>query len=396
MHTTPTVLHVVGARPNFMKLGPLLAELESREGSRNVLVHTGQHYDHRMSDAFFADLGIRSSDHNLGVGSGSHAAQTAGVMVRIEGVLEKERPDLVVVVGDVNSTLAATLTAVKLGIPVAHVEAGLRSGDRGMPEELNRIVTDQLSDLLLTPSPDADERLRHEGIPDERIHLVGNIMIDSLRNQLRRARSLRMAHRLGLDPKSFALATVHRPSNVDDADQLREIFLALDDIAREHPVILPMHPRTAVNARRFGLWPERATVLSPLGYLEMIGLMEEAAAVLTDSGGIQEETTALGVPCLTLRSSTERPVTVTEGTNRLVPIRSRERIVEAYGRAVATPVEGRCPPLWDGRTAERIRKVFERWWSERPGSRSGKIGSSTGDRPQPEIVERAARSGSLS
>jgi UDP-N-acetylglucosamine 2-epimerase (non-hydrolysing) len=356
-----TILHVVGARPNFMKMAPLLSELESRPGIRNLLVHTGQHYDQGMSKAFFNDLQIRDPDFNLGVGSGSHAVQTAAVMTRIEPILEKEKPNLVVVVGDVNSTLAATLTAAKMGIPVAHVEAGLRSDDRSMPEELNRIVTDQLSDLLLTPSPDADDRLRKEGIPDERIHLVGNIMIDSLFRQLRRARGLGMHRRLNLESGRFVLATLHRPSNVDQPDQLREIFLALDEIAREWPVIFPIHPRTAVNARRFGLRPERATVMSPLGYLEMIGLMDQAAAVLTDSGGIQEETTALGIPCLTLRSSTERPITIMEGTNHLVPIRTRESILEVFREAVSRPTEGRCPTFWDGQTAIRIAGVLEAW-----------------------------------
>jgi UDP-N-acetylglucosamine 2-epimerase (non-hydrolysing) len=365
MNESLTVLHVVGARPNFMKMAPLLAELEGREGFRNVLVHTGQHYDQRMSNAFFSDLEIRDPDHNLGVGSGSHAVQTAGVMTGIEPILVQEKPDLVVVVGDVNSTLAAALTAAKLGIPVAHVEAGLRSGDRSMPEELNRILVDQLSDLLLTPSPDADDRLRSEGVPDERIHLVGNIMIDSLHRQLKRARGLGMARRFGLAQGRFVLVTLHRPSNVDQEDQLREIFLALDDIARDWPVVFPIHPRTAVNARTFGIEPERATVLSPLGYLEMIGLMESAAAVLTDSGGIQEETTALGVPCLTLRSSTERPITITEGTNHLVPIRTRERIVRAFEAALAEPTDGRCPPFWDGQAAVRIAEVLEEWAADR-------------------------------
>jgi UDP-N-acetylglucosamine 2-epimerase (non-hydrolysing) len=365
MTTELTVLHVVGARPNFMKAAPLLAELESRQGVRNVLVHTGQHYDHQMSRSFFQDLEIRAPDHNLGVGSGSHAVQTATVMMRIEPVLMEADPDVVVVVGDVNSTVAAALTAAKLGIPVAHVEAGLRSDDRTMPEELNRIVTDQLSDLLLTPSPDANDRLRTEGISEEKIHLVGNIMVDSLFRQLDRARSLDMPGRLRLGPKNYVLATLHRPSNVDHPDQLREIFLALDEIAGQWPVIFPMHPRTRANAERFGLRPERASVVAPLGYLEMIGLMDQATAVLTDSGGIQEETTAMGIPCLTLRSSTERPITLTEGTNHLVPLRTREQILRVFEEAVDTPTEGRCPALWDGKAAGRIGDVLEEWSRQR-------------------------------
>jgi UDP-N-acetylglucosamine 2-epimerase (non-hydrolysing) len=361
MSNVVTLLHVVGARPNFMKMAPLLAELDARGGFRNVLVHTGQHYDRRMSAAFFDDLGIQAPDHNLGVGSGSHAVQTASVMKGMESVLEKEAPDLVVVVGDVNSTLAAALTAAKLNVPVAHVEAGLRSGDRSMPEELNRILTDQLSQLLLTPSPDADVRLREEGIPDERIHLVGNVMIDSLFRRLGAARALGMPGRLKVEPGRFVLATLHRPSNVDHPEQLREIFLALDEIAGEMPVVLPLHPRTATNAERFGLRLERVAVRPPLGYLEMIGLMEQAAVVLTDSGGIQEETTALGVPCLTLRSSTERPITITEGTNRLVPIRTRDRIAAAFDEALHSSTKGRCPAFWDGRAAIRIADVVADW-----------------------------------
>ncbi len=366
-----TVVHVVGARPNFMKMAPLLAELERRDAFRNVLVHTGQHYDPQMSSSFFTDLEIRDPDHNLGVGSGSHAVQTAAVMTGIEPILVEEEPELVVVVGDVNSTLAAALTASKLGIPVAHVEAGLRSGDRTMPEELNRIIVDQLSDLLLTPSPDADDRLRQEGIPDQRIHLVGNIMIDSLQRQLGRARELEMARRFGVESGRYVLATLHRPSNVDHADQLHEIFRALDDIARDRPVLFPIHPRTAASARGFGIDLERATPLAPLGYLEMLGLMDDAAAVLTDSGGIQEETTALGVPCLTLRSSTERPITLTEGTNHLVPLRTRDHIIRAFEGAMREPVSGRCPALWDGHTAGRIADVIEAWADERvsPGDR---------------------------
>jgi UDP-N-acetylglucosamine 2-epimerase (non-hydrolysing) len=359
------ILHVAGARPNFMKLAPVLRALGRHPAVRSVLVHTEQHYDHAMSGTFFQELGLPTPDHALGVGSGTHAAQTAGVMTAIEPVLQEEAPDLVVVVGDVNSTLAAALTATKLGIPVAHVEAGLRSDDRSMPEEVNRILTDQLSEILLTPSPDADERLLREGIDAERIHLVGNVMIDSLLEHRERARELEMPPRLGVDPGRYVLATLHRPSNVDHADRLAEILAALDEIARERPVLLPLHPRTARSMERFGLRVRHVGLHPPLGYLEMIGLMESAAVVLTDSGGVQEETTALAVPCLTLRSSTERPITITEGTNRLVADRSRRGILEAYRQAVDTPCPRRCPALWDGFAGDRIARVLTAWGAPR-------------------------------
>lgn len=365
MRSSSTILHVVGARPNFIKLAPLLRALEGVAGLRSVLVHTGQHYDAEMSDAFFADLEIRRPDVHLGVGSGTHAVQTAAVMMALEPVLERTRPALVVVVGDVNSTLAAALTAAKLNLPVAHVEAGLRSGDRSMPEELNRMLTDQVAELLFTPSRDADENLRREGIPGERIHRVGNIMIDTLLFHLPRARALAVPERLGLERGRYAVVTLHRPSNVDERAQLAEIFGALDAIAAEMAVVFPMHPRTRKNAEAFGLRLARARALEPVGYLEMVSLMETARVVLTDSGGVQEETTLLGIPCLTLRTTTERPITVEEGTNRLVPERTREKILAAVEEALGARWDGRRPELWDGRTAERIAGVLQGWLQQK-------------------------------
>lgn len=359
----PTIIHVVGARPNFIKIAPLLRELEQRGRSRNLLVHTGQHYDPEMSDDFFQDLGIRRPDENLGVGSGSHGKQTAAVLDRIEEILQEVAPDLLVVVGDVNSTLAASLAAVKLHISVAHVEAGLRSGDLGMPEEINRILTDSISLFLLTPSEDADENLRAEGLPDTRIHRVGNIMIDSLLRHLEVAEGLNPIQQLGLSRGAYALATLHRPGNVDDPDQLREIASAFREIAAELPLVFPLHPRTAERVKRFGVDLGETRVLEPVGYLTMLALQKGAAIVLTDSGGIQEETTVLGVPCLTLRRSTERPITISRGTNRLVPERSREEIVRAFRGTLENPPATTRPELWDGQTAVRIADVFEGWWA---------------------------------
>lgn len=359
----PTFVHVVGARPNFMKIAPLLRELEERGTSRDILVHTGQHYDPEMSDDFFRDLGIRHPDENLGVGSGPHGKQTAAILVRMEELLQSLKPDLLVVVGDVNSTLAASLAAAKLHIPIAHVEAGLRSGDLGMPEEINRILTDRLALFLLTPSPDGDENLRREGIPEARIHRVGNIMIDSLVRHLEAAEELRPLAELDLSPGGYALATLHRPGNVDDPDQLREIASAFATIAERMPVVLPLHPRTAERISRFGVDFGATRLLEPVGYLTMLALQKSAAVVLTDSGGIQEETTVLGVPCLTLRPSTERPITISEGTNRLIPERSREQILGAFEDTLKNPPAATRPELWDGRTAQRIADLFEEWWA---------------------------------
>jgi UDP-N-acetylglucosamine 2-epimerase (non-hydrolysing) len=354
---------VAGARPNFMKVAPLLhavARANERRTAGNgalrpVLVHTGQHYDIMMSEVFFRELDIPDPDINLEVGSGTHAAQTAAVMVRFEEVCREDPPDWVVVVGDVNSTLACTLVAAKLGIPVAHVEAGLRSFDRTMPEEINRLVTDVLADLLLTPSPDADENLLREGVPPERIRRVGNIMIDTLVANLPRARARRAHERLGLEAGRYAYVTLHRPSNVDRPDSLEAILANLIRLSRDLPVVFPVHPRTQKALEAFGLDGVTSPGLhkiAPVGYHDSLCLTENARLVLTDSGGLQEESTYFRTPCLTLRPNTERPVTVTEGSNRLTSLPSLSGDIQAVldgPRRV-----GRVPDLWDGRTADRI------------------------------------------
>jgi UDP-N-acetylglucosamine 2-epimerase (non-hydrolysing) len=349
------VLHVVGARPNFMKVAPLVASL-ARRGTAQRLVHTGQHFDERMSGVFFEELGLPRPDAYLGVGSGTHAEQTARVMLAFERALAEARPApaLVVVPGDVNSTVAAALVAAKLGIPVAHLEAGLRSRDRTMPEELNRIVTDHLSDLLLTPSPDADRNLAAEGIADGKVARVGNLMIDTLHAHLPRARALAVPERLGLVRGRYAVVTLHRPSNVDDPAVLSRLLAALARVARELPVVFPVHPRTRARLAAPDLAKAAAALklVEPQGYLEFLSLTSAARLVLTDSGGLQEESTALGVPCLTLRENTERPITVAEGTNEVVGT-DPERIVAAALRALEGRVSARCPALWDGRAAER-------------------------------------------
>lgn len=364
------ILHVVGARPNFMKVAPLIVQLRKR-GAQQVLVHTGQHYDVKMSDVFFQDLGMPAPDVHLGVGSGTHAQQTAKVMVEIEPVLDREKPDVVVVAGDVNSTVAVALVAAKAQIPVAHVEAGLRSRDWGMPEEVNRVVTDRLSQLLFTPSRDGDENLLAEGTPKERIHFVGNVMIDSLRAALPRAEERTIHRELELTRGKYALVTLHRPANVDDPVVFARLLDALGTVAKRVPVVFPIHPRTrarlAQDAALRGRVPEAMRLCDPLGYLDFLALTAHAALVLTDSGGIQEETTALQVPCLTLRENTERPVTVTVGTNQLVG-RDPERIVPA----AAAILEGRAkrgaiPELWDGRAAERIAAVLEGYCTAKQG-----------------------------
>lgn len=354
------VLLVAGARPNFMKVAPILRALRAR-GDEAVLVHTGQHYDLQMSDAFFRDLAIPDPDYALGVGSGTHAVQTARVMERFEPVLLEVQPDWVVVVGDVNSTLACALVAAKLkeeiGCRVAHVEAGLRSGDWRMPEEVNRVLTDRLSDLLLVPSRDAIDNLIAEGIPSERIRVAGNVMIDTLLSQLEAARTLETPSRLGLERGRYAVATLHRPSNVDSADTLSAVLHALAAVAKETPVVFPVHPRTRKNAEAFGLCgPLGALVtIEPLAYRDMLALVEGAALVLTDSGGLQEETTVLGVPCVTLREQTERPITIHEGTNRLAPWPlTQEGILATAREARSVPVRATRPEGWDGQAAIRI------------------------------------------
>jgi UDP-N-acetylglucosamine 2-epimerase (non-hydrolysing) len=352
---------VAGARPNFMKVAPLVTAMQRRGTQfQPLLVHTGQHYDTAMSDAFFRDLAIPHPDIYLGVGSGSHAAQTAAVMQAFEPVLMKEKPDWVIVVGDVNSTLACALVAVKLGVKVAHVEAGLRSRDRSMPEEINRLLTDQISDLLLTPSKDADANLRAEGIPPERIRMVGNIMIDSLLSNIERATAATVRSQLGIENVPYAVLTLHRPSNVDESSSFTEIIEALAEIGKRLPVIFPAHPRTRKMIAELGLEPaiERARnvkVIEPLGYLDFLALMRDARLVLTDSGGIQEETTVLGVPCITLRRNTERPITVEMGTNAIAGT-SSVKIIDAALRALDNREARVAPaiPFWDGRTADRV------------------------------------------
>jgi UDP-N-acetylglucosamine 2-epimerase (non-hydrolysing) len=343
------LLHVVGARPNFPKLAPVYRAAVGA-GLRQVVVHTGQHYDETLSDAFFRDLGIREPDVNLAVGSGTHAVQTARIMERIESVLLDEQPDWVVVYGDVNSTVAAALVAVKLSLKVAHVEAGLRSGDRRMPEEINRIVTDRLADLLLTPSRDADETLRREGEPRDEIVFVGNVMIDTLRYALEGARRSGFRARLGTNGDTVVV-TLHRPSNVDDPIRLAAIASVLREVAEDRSVVFPMHPRTAQRFRDAGLALGAVRVLEPIGYHEMLDLVDGAFAVVTDSGGMQEETTVLGIPCLTLRENTERPITIREGTNRLVP--DPRDIPEAL-RSMNGRRSPRTPEGWDGKAGERI------------------------------------------
>jgi UDP-N-acetylglucosamine 2-epimerase (non-hydrolysing) len=331
--------------------------MDAHARADNVLLHSGQHYDANMSDAFFEDLGIRAPDISLGVGSGTHGRQTADILRGTEEVLLEGRWDYVSVVGDVNSTIAAALAATKLGIPVAHVEAGLRSRDRGMPEEINRILTDQIASLLLTPSRDADDNLRAEGITDERIVFVGNVMIDTLLYALEDIRD-RPLPVPGLERGKYVVATLHRPSNVDERDQLAEIVSAFETIAEDVPIVLPVHPRTAGRLEAFGLVFRNVRVCQPLGYKEMLALQAQAGAVLTDSGGMQEETTVLGVPCLTLRSTTERPITIEQGTNTLVPVRSREAILAAFEGVWGRKTEPRRPEGWDGRAAERIAEAL--------------------------------------
>jgi UDP-N-acetylglucosamine 2-epimerase (non-hydrolysing) len=358
------VINVVGARPNFIKIAPILDEL-SRRSDRisSLLVHTGQHYDQPMSDAFFQELDIPRPDVNLDAGSASHAEQTARIMIAFEQVLIDNPCDWVIVVGDVNSTMAATLVSVKMGVRVAHVEAGLRSRDRSMPEEINRIVTDALADLLLTPSRDAVTNLRREGIPDEKIRFVGNIMIDTLHRSLERARHSDVIERLGLEKGNFCAVTLHRPSNVDDPETLSGIVGCLEELSRRLPVVFPVHPRTRARLDEFelldGLDSRSLLLLEPMGYLDFLQLYSNSRLVLTDSGGIQEETTALGIPCLTLRSNTERPITVEEGTNRVVGNDPAVVLREALSALEGSPRAGRVPELWDGQTARRIVDAIE-------------------------------------
>jgi UDP-N-acetylglucosamine 2-epimerase (non-hydrolysing) len=357
------LLHVVGARPNFMKVAPVLRAVSVRNGVDQALVHTGQHYDEAMSDRFFADLGLPRPTVNLEVGSATHAVQTAKIMTEFEPVLERLQPTWVLVYGDVNSTLACTLVAAKAGVRVAHVEAGLRSRDRTMPEEINRLVTDQLADLLFTPSRDADANLQAEGIPASRIRFVGNVMVDTLLTLREQARKLQAPEVHQVAGREYAVTTFHRPSNVDSEGPLAEILGALDDLATRMPVLFPIHPRTRRRLHEFGLdrLASRVRLLEPLSYLETISLVDRAALVLTDSGGLQEETTVLGVPCLTARPNTERPVTITEGTNRLVPS-TRVGINAAVAAVLEQRAQGGVhaarPEGWDGKAGERIAAIL--------------------------------------
>lgn len=358
---------VCGARPNFMKIAPLVDAFAKTGQIETILVHTGQHYDEKMSKLFFTDLGIPEPDINLEVGSGSHAGQTAEIIRRFEPVVVQHKPDWVVVVGDVNSTIACALVACKLGIKVAHVEAGLRSFDRTMPEEINRLLTDSISDLLLVSEPSGVENLKREGVADEKVHFVGNVMIDTLMRHRARSDQSRILETMKLRRGRYAVVTLHRPSNVDDPATLRSILEAFEQIGKEMAIVFPMHPRTRKNIGTMGL-EERMTAISglltpePLGYLDFLKLMADSAIVLTDSGGVQEETTILGVPCLTMRLNTERPVTITEGTNRLTKPEAGA-ILEAYGEQIARfknhdSAAANRPALWDGKAAERIAQVF--------------------------------------
>ncbi len=359
------IINVVGARPNLPKIAPLMREMRRHPEIEPILVHTGQHYDERLSDVFFRQMGIPAPDVNLEVGSGSHAAQTAEVLKRVEPVLIEYKPDIVIVVGDVNSTIAVSLAAVKLGIRVAHVEAGLRSFDRTMPEEINRILTDAIADLLFVTEEDAITHLLTEGRPRSAIHLVGNVMIDSVRHFLPIAQKSSIGAELGLvDSQSwrrFAVLTLHRPSNVDSVEKLTELMSTIEAVANELPVIFPVHPRTKQRLAESGAIPSpRLRLIDPLGYLDFLCLLSKATLALTDSGGIQEETTALGVPCLTLRENTERPITISQGTNLLVGTDPAQIISAVRDILAGNSKAGRIPPLWDGKAAERIVEILLR------------------------------------
>lgn len=358
------IVLVVGARPNFMKVAPVYFALKNAENFEPILVHTGQHYDHNLSEIFFNQLGFPEPDKYLNVGSGSHAVQTAKIMVKFEQVLFDEKPDMVMVAGDINSTIACALDAVKLHIPVAHLEAGLRSFDRKMPEEINRILTDSISDILLTPSSDGDENLKKEGISDKRIFFVGNAMIDSLKKHEQTADKSNVLEKLNLLKNNYGLITLHRPSNVDDKVNFKKILSAFAEIQKKIPLVFPIHPRTRKQIKRFSLQPvidemKNFHLVEPVGYLDFLKLEKYAKLVLTDSGGIQEETTILNVPCLTIRENTERPITIHEGTNQLVGT-DPDKIVTAAENILSGKFKtGSSPKYWDGKTAQRIVKILE-------------------------------------
>ncbi|MFH1378730.1 MAG: UDP-N-acetylglucosamine 2-epimerase (non-hydrolyzing) [bacterium] len=359
---TKTIALIIGARPNFMKIAPVMRALKKRRRLKPVLIHTGQHYDPNMTDVFFNELFISRPDIYLGVGSGSQAVQTALIMTGLEKVLIEKKADLVMVVGDVNSTIAASVVSAKLHIPVAHVEAGLRSYDRRMPEEINRIVTDVLSDYLFTTCKDANRTLLKEGIGREKIYFVGNVMIDTLRFLEKKVRSNGCVKRMKLKPQAYTLVTLHRPSNVDNRDAFERILSAFKTISRSDQIIFPIHPRTLKQMKQFGLYhlikKERISIIDPLGYLDFMNLVVNARCILTDSGGIQEETTVLGIPCVTLRHNTERPITITEGTNTLVG-NDTKKIVKTFTLILkGTYKKGRIPELWDGNASERIVKIL--------------------------------------
>ncbi len=378
MEKNKTVMCVVGARPNFMKIAPLMAEFNKENSQINaVLVHTGQHYDEAMKKTFFDQLGIPKPDVDLGVGSGSHAIQTADIMKKFEPEVDKHNPAAVLVVGDVNSTVACGLVAAKKNIPVIHVEAGLRSRDRTMPEEINRILTDQLSDLLYTTEREAADNLAQEGIAGDKVQFVGNVMIDTLRNNLNQATPAQQifannngGEKFTGEKESYAILTLHRPSNVDDEVSLRSLLETMNTISKRIPIVFPVHPRTASKIEMFGLegllQTDSILRIPPAGYLDMLGLMQGAKVVLTDSGGVQEETTALGIPCITLRESTERPITATDGTNTIVGadrdliLKTFDQVMEGKGKA------GRIPEYWDGNTAKRIAAHLSQWLEQLP------------------------------
>jgi UDP-N-acetylglucosamine 2-epimerase (non-hydrolysing) len=362
------ILNIVGARPNLVKMAPLLREMSRHTEIKSLLVHTGQHYDERLSEVFFHQMGIREPDVNLGVGSGSHAWQTAEILKRIEPILLEQHPDLVLVVGDVNSTIAVSLAAVKLGIPVAHVESGLRSFDRTMPEEINRVLTDALANYLFVTEEDAVENLLREGRSRECIYLVGNVMIDALRYFLPLAQQSKLGEELGLTKgngfQPFAVLTLHRPSNVDSPEKLKSLLNVIEEVGERLPIIFPVHPRTQTMIAKLGRDKySHLKLIPPVGYLDFLGLLSRAKLVLTDSGGIQEETTALGIPCLTLRENTERPVTVVQGTNEIVgldPAKIRKAVDAVFAGKWKT---GRLPQLWDGHAAERIVEILRKEFS---------------------------------
>ena len=395
------IMSIVGARPNMMKVAPLMAELRRHEEIEPVLVHTGQHYDYSMSQVFFDQLGVPPPDYNLGVGSGTHYAQTAEIMRRFGELVQQDRPDMVVVAGDVNSTIACALVAAKERIPVAHVEAGLRSFDRTMPEEINRILTDALADLLFTTEESANRNLANEGVAPGKVFFVGNLMIDSLVRALKIPWASSLRSELGLDGKPYVVLTLHRPSNVDNGDQLRRTLEAIAEVAQRIPVVFPAHPRTARNIEAAGLSSARVWkggplpgpglwMMPPASYLDFLDLIQHAVMVITDSGGVQEETTFLGVPCLTYRDNTERPVTVSMGTNRVVGCDPHHLLLAALEVLESAPqAKGRSalrPPLWDGRTAPRIVRVLKEVWQQRSGLYRGACASVTQSEP-PGLVE---------